>query len=192
MARWRTCASGCGSYRPGQGRAKAPAQDRFIGLELKDVAVDGMGILVGSISAGAKTATTRRFWFALWSMLLPRWEVCPKRRASTWPPTRSYRSSIMWPTCGIEATNSCPQSWHFRSAGRCSLLVGTFSLPGTLLFYLLAHLRSIVRISTPKQPEYAGKIRLEIFSKWFRISQNCLSIRADYRGQRTCQWRPLI
>src|ERR687893_1304202 len=37
------------------------------------------GIPVGSISAGAKAATTRRFWFALWSMLLPRWEVCPKR-----------------------------------------------------------------------------------------------------------------
>jgi len=33
---------------------------------------------------------------------------------------------------------------------------------GTVLFYLLAHLRSIARISTPKRPEYAAaKNRLE-------------------------------
>ena len=59
------------------------AYDRLIGLELEDVAVDGKGIPIGSISAGAKAATTRRFWFPLWSMQRPRWEVCPKRRAST-------------------------------------------------------------------------------------------------------------
>lgn len=91
------------------------AYDRFIGLELEEVsvdgcitkapcggekagkspvdrgkqgikrstAVDGKGIPIGGVGAGAKAATTRRFWFALWSMLLPRWEVCPKRRAST-------------------------------------------------------------------------------------------------------------
>jgi hypothetical protein len=36
-------------------------------------------------------------------------------------------------------------------------------LSGTLLFYLLAHLRSIARISPPKRPEYAAakKNRLE-------------------------------
>jgi hypothetical protein len=81
----------------------------------------------------------------------------------------------MWPTCGIEATNSCPQSWHFRSAGRCSLLVGTIPLSGTLLFYLLAHLRSIVRISTPQ----AARVRrqdppgdfLEMVSNFSELSQ---------------------
>ena len=101
--------------------------DRFIGLELEEVAVDGCiikapcgaekagkspvdrgkqgtkrstavdgkGIPIGTISAAAKAATTRRFWFPLWSMRRRRWEVCPKRRASTWtePTTRCSRAS---------------------------------------------------------------------------------------------------
>jgi hypothetical protein len=103
------------------------AYDRFIGLELEDVAVDGCitkapcggekagrspvdrgkqgtkrstavdgkGIPIGTISAGAKAATTRRFWFPLWSMRPHRWDLCPRRRASTWtePTTRSSRAS---------------------------------------------------------------------------------------------------
>lgn len=100
--------------------------DRFIGLELEEVAVDGCitkapcggekagrspvdrgkqgtkrstavdgkGIPIGA-SALEPTATTRRFWFPLWSMRRRRWEVCPKRRAFTWtePTTRCSRAS---------------------------------------------------------------------------------------------------
>jgi hypothetical protein len=92
------------------------AYDRFIGLELEEVsvdgcitkapcggekagkspvdrgkqgikrstAVDGKGILIGGVGAGAKAATTRRCWFPPWSTPHRRWEVCPKGRTSTW------------------------------------------------------------------------------------------------------------
>jgi hypothetical protein len=86
------------------------AYDRFIGLELEEVsvdgcitkapcggekagkspvdrgkqgikrstAVDGKGIPIGGVGAGAKAATTRRCWFPPWSTPHRRWEVCPK------------------------------------------------------------------------------------------------------------------
>src|SRR5215218_1818086 len=60
------------------------AYDRFIGLELEEVSVDGKGIPIGGVGAGAKAATTRRCWFPPWSTPHRRWEVCPKGRTSTW------------------------------------------------------------------------------------------------------------
>ena len=98
------------------------AYDRFIGLELEEVsvdgcitkapcggekagkspvdrgkqgikrstAVDGKGIPIGGVGAGAKAATTRRCWFPPWSTPHRRWEVCPKGRTSTWGPSLRF------------------------------------------------------------------------------------------------------
>ena len=86
--------------------------------------MDGKGIPVGSISAGAKAATTRRFWFALWSMLLPRWEVCPKRRAST---------------C-TEPTDRCSRARDCNVGAYVSAIAGlpeTVTSPGKLLSWAM-------------------------------------------------------
>ena len=88
---------GCITKAPCGGERR-PAKARWIGASKApsaDKAMDGKGIPIGTISAGAKAATTRRFWFPLWSMRPRRWEVCPKRRASTWtePTTRCSRAS---------------------------------------------------------------------------------------------------
>ena len=87
---------GCITKAPcgGEKAGKSPV-DRASKAPSADKAVDGKGIPLGSISAGAKAATTRRFWFPLWSMRRRRWDLCPKRRASTWtePTTRSSHAS---------------------------------------------------------------------------------------------------
>ena len=70
---------GCITKAPcgGEKAGKSPVDREKQGIK-RSTAVDGKGIPIGGVGAGAKAATTRRYWFALWSILLPRWEVCPK------------------------------------------------------------------------------------------------------------------
>jgi hypothetical protein len=88
---------GCITKAPcgGEQAGKSPVDRGKQGIK-RSTAVDGKGILIGGVGAGAKAATTRRFWFLLWSMRRPRWDLYPKGRTSTWtePTIRFSRASV--------------------------------------------------------------------------------------------------
>jgi hypothetical protein len=76
---------GCITKAPcgGEKAGKSPVDRGKQGIK-RSTAVDGKGIPIGGVGAGAKAATTRRCWLPPWSTLARRWELCPKGRTSTW------------------------------------------------------------------------------------------------------------
>jgi transposase len=69
----------CGGEKAG----KSPVDRRKMGIK-RSMAVDASGIPVGTVTAPAKAATTRRSWSRPWRRCSRRSAGCPRRRASTW------------------------------------------------------------------------------------------------------------
>lgn len=58
----------------------------------RSTAVDANGIPLGTLTAPAKAATTRRFWSLPWSALARGWEGCPRGLAFIWIVATTRRS----------------------------------------------------------------------------------------------------